>query len=436
MNKSVVVLTVLTGLLGSSINLPSQSLAAAARETPERMHAFHGEKDAKVSTDCTTKKPPQDFSRIFISYYSKGQAGAGSANDPYDGSTAEKFDAILRDRSEGNQQNLIVCIGPGTFQTEGTSDFIMYVPHKTARGFTLNKNWKIHGAGADKTILKLVSFFPNPPNLAKGTGVGVVLSTHDDSASGIEISDLSIDDNYPELKPLAARQGIAALNLEAIHLRAGQGGHWIHRVNVIHAAGEINETFPVWIYSVGKRPPSFNNGNIIEYVTMSEWGGGKCTAIAIANALGEIRNNAVSGYQIGYGGWSLGKDSFHDNVATNTEYGFNIDSLENDGVRIYNNQIIHPRHWGIVIGGGGHYANFEVVENTIEINAKSAIGILLQGNVTNALIERNKFIADPPATQNLRTIVTKGRGNQGNIERSNQVLSSNNAGAGRSANQH
>jgi hypothetical protein len=434
MNKLVAALAVWIVLLISAVNLPAQSSAGGNSSSQQVV---------QLSSDCTLKKLPEDFSRIFISSTppalkpaavklkrshpttSANQGGSGTSADPYDGSTAEKFDGILRSRSEANQQNLIVCIGPGKFQTEGTYDFIVNVAHKSARGFTLNKNWKIHGAGIDKTILKLVSFFPNPPGADRNTGVGVVFSTHDDSASGIEISDLSIDDNYPELKPMAQQQGIRALNLDAIHLRSDQGGHWIHRVNVNHSSGEINETFPVWIFSVNTKSPYLNTGNIIENVTMSGWGGGKCTAIAVAAAIAEVRNNAVDGYQIGYGGWSMGKMTFHDNVATNTAYGFNIDSLENEGVQIRNNRIIHPREYGIVIGGGGHYSNFEITGNTIQINARSVPAILFQGNVTNARIEGNTFIADPPANQNLRTIVTKGRGNQGNSDRSNQVVSGN-----------
>jgi hypothetical protein len=440
MNKFAV-LAAWIALLSAAVQLRAQSSSGDASKD---------QKMVQLSSDCTVKELPQGFSRVFISFKpialkpisskpiashantskpstpaAGQQGGSGTASDPYDGSTAEKFDSILRARSEANQQNLIVCIGPGTFQTEGTYDFIVNVAHKTARGFTINKNWKIHGAGIDRTILKLVNFFPNPPNGARGTGVGVVLSTHDDSASGIEISDLSIDDNYPELKAMARQQGIGALNLNAIHLRADQGGHWIHRISVTHPSGEINETFPVWIFSVNTKSPYVNTGNIIENVTMSGWGGGKCTAIAVAAATAEVRNNTVDSYQIGYGGWSLGKTSFHDNVATNTAYGFNIDSLENDGVVIRNNRIVHPKEYGIVIGGGGRYANIEITDNTIQINSKSVPGILLQGNVTDARIERNTFIADPPVTRNLRAVVTKGRGNQGNAERSTQVVIGN-----------
>ena len=118
----------------------------------------------------------------------------------------------------------------------------------------------------------------------------------------------------------------------------------------------------------------------------------------------------------------MGKMSFHDNTATNTAYGFNIDSLENEQVIITHNQIIHPREYGIVVGGGGHYANFEISDNTFQINSRSVTPILLQGNVTNARIERNTFIADSPAHSNMKTIVTKGRGNQSNTDNANKVV--------------
>src|SRR5205807_1582075 len=143
-----------------------------------------------ISADCS-ESVPQNFSRIFIAAHTNGRPGSGTAADPFDGSTAQKFDAILRARSEANQHNLVVCIGLGTFKTEGRYDFVVNLPHTTARGFTINKNWKIHGEGMNRTTLVLADFMPNSYNMPPGTGTGVVFSTHDDGASGIEISDLT-----------------------------------------------------------------------------------------------------------------------------------------------------------------------------------------------------------------------------------------------------
>jgi len=109
--------------------------------------------------------------------------------------------------------------------------------------------------------------------------------------------------------------GFPSVNLEAIHLRSDQGGHFIHHIKVINASGETQEAFPVWIVSVNNpvppAPPK-NVGNIVEYVTMSNFGKGKCTAIALANAAGEVRFNRVESYFIAYGGWNLSHGSrFH-----------------------------------------------------------------------------------------------------------------------------
>ncbi len=163
--------------------------------------------------------------------------------------------------------------------------------------------------------------------------MNLVLGTNSDAASGIEISDLTIDGNYPELKSRSRLHGVRALGLDAIHLRSDLGGNWIHDVNVVNLAaeiGEINvrwETFHVWIVSMNPSKQAQNRGNIIENVTITKHYGNVCTAIAIANAIADVRNNLVDGYGIGYGGWSLGETVFHDNTAINTEYGFNIDSL-------------------------------------------------------------------------------------------------------------
>lgn len=366
-----------------------------------------------ISADCSVPAAslPTGVTRVYIALRG-GKDGSGkSARDARDGSTVDSFDRILRCYSEGcsdadprksvpRTENLIVCLGPGKFETKGQYDFMIDLPHRQAEGFTIGKGWKIHGAGINRTTVQLSAYLPvtspdNPQHVPVGSGMGLVFATNSDNASGIEISDLTVDANYPALKPAAMRAGIKALNLEAIHLRSNQGGHWIHDVKVIHTAGEISEAFPIMLFSVRpKSLPTENNGNLIERVRLSDFGGGKCTAIAVANAVAEVRNNVVDGLQIGYGGWVMGPVWFHDNVARDTEYGFNIDSLANRGVRIEHNQIIHPRSYGIVVGGTGTYANFKISGNTIEINKQGVIGLVFSGNVTGAKVNGNTIVAD------------------------------------------
>jgi hypothetical protein len=399
------------------------------------------------SKDCASPNTPPGTTRVYIALRN-GQDGSGkSMADARDGSTVTALDAILRCYSEGcadpknpgkpvpKTENLIVCLGPGIFSTLGNYDFLINVPHTSAAGFTIGKGWKVHGAGKDKTTVKLNAYLPitapkNPQGMPENTGVNLVFGTNSDSASGIEISDLTIDGNYPELKSRSRIQGLRALGLDAIHLRSDLGGHWIHDVNIVNLSTEIGainehwEAFPVWIVSMDRSKPEQNRGNMIENVTMKLPFGDVCTAITVANATAEVRNNLVDGYQIGYGGWDLGETVFHDNTAINTDYGFNIDSLVNHGVRIENNKIIHPRKYGFVVGGGGTYANFKFLNNTLQIDQSGVIGFVFRGNVTGAVIAGNKILADNSSGAHataIRNLSSGGGANSGNMYQSNQI---------------
>src|SRR5579864_7689983 len=159
-----------------------------------------------ISQDCAVAAVPANFTRIYIGKPASGGSQSGtSAKDPLDGTTAQKFDTILRTIAEGNYptwgaqqnippQNLIVCIASGTFQTEGQYDTVFEFgpPPGSHRGFTVEKNWKIHGSGISRTTLQLASFVPD--NFVDNNGApfaggrNVVLETRSETASGVEVS--------------------------------------------------------------------------------------------------------------------------------------------------------------------------------------------------------------------------------------------------------
>jgi hypothetical protein len=405
------------------------------------------------ASDCSeqVKSLPQGTNRVYIALRN-GKDGSGlSPDDARDGSTVSAFDTVLRCYSEGctdaqnprksvpKTENLTVCLGPGTFSTLGAYDYLINIPHKNPAGFTIGKGWKIHGAGKDKTVVKLSDYMPitdpkNLQNMPVNSGIGLVFGTNSDNASGIEISDLTIDGNYPELKSRARQHGVTALTLEVIHLRSDLGGHRIHDVNVVNAAAEIGainlrwEAFPIWILSADRSKPGQDRDNIIENVSMKQSACIVCTAICVANATAEVRNNVVEGVQIGYGGWDLAGGSFHDNTAINTDYGFNIDSLVNNGVTIERNKIVHPRKFGFVVGGETTFANFKFLNNTVQIDKSGVVGFVLRGNVTGAVIVGNKLLADnssgASATAFKNYPATRQSGpNHNNIYQSNQIAS-------------
>ena len=96
----------------------------------------------------------------------------------------------------------------------------------------------------------------------------------------------------------------------------------------------------------------------------------------------------------------------------------------NHGVRIENNKIIHPRKYGFVVGGGGTYANFKFLNNTLQIDQSGVIGFVFRGNVTGAVIAGNKILADNSSGAHataIRNLSSGGGANSGNIYQSNQI---------------
>ncbi len=357
-----------------------------------------------TSQDCRAAAPAK-FTRIYIGMPAHGGQGSGTSfDDPLDGSTAEKFDTILRSIAEGQNptwgaqsniasENLVVCLDSGTFQTEGQYDWTIGVGHSqgSSRGFTLGKDWKIHGRGVGQTKLQLVSYladqFVVPNGAPISGGRNVVIGTHSENSSGIEISDLTVDANHDQLTV----PGSLPLNLEGIVLRTQNGGHWIHDVNVIGGSGDVGfisvlfETFAVQLW--GMADPLTVSGSPA---------GGAMDGIVVNNAVAEIRKNVVDGYQVAYGGWAMGPVKFHDNIARNIAYGFNDDSFTSSGVVLQSNQFIAPSSYGVVIGGGSpdvSFSNWNLLNNTIQLSNPGSIALVLRGQVENSTFSGNTILA-------------------------------------------
>jgi hypothetical protein len=118
---------------------------------------------------------------VWIAYRTDGVAGIGTQNDPYDGSTATKFDALM----SGFATNTCVNLGPGTFQTVGYYDGL------SGSGWQPKSGMRIVGSGVDVTTLKLVN--------TGATTQRVYAIAHALSGSTVdffEVSDLTVDCNY------------------------------------------------------------------------------------------------------------------------------------------------------------------------------------------------------------------------------------------------
>jgi hypothetical protein len=110
---------------------------------------------------------------IYIAVRTDGAAGAGTQADPFDGSTEEKFDALMAGFPVSTQ----IHLGAGTFLTYGYD------------AFSLKAGWVVQGQGMGVTILKLMAR-PTENSIRKHYHLAGL------SCANVQISDLTCDGNY------------------------------------------------------------------------------------------------------------------------------------------------------------------------------------------------------------------------------------------------
>jgi hypothetical protein len=133
----------------SSDGIAASTVSTHGQLSMEGLRSHSGDTDSGfasgfASSDCRVRTPI-GYTRIYIAYRADARSGTGTASDPFDDGTAQKFDTLLRTRSGKSVTKLVVCIESGTFQTEGVHDYLIGVGHlnKTqASGFTVNRGWR------------------------------------------------------------------------------------------------------------------------------------------------------------------------------------------------------------------------------------------------------------------------------------------------------
>ena len=123
-----------------------------------------------------THTQAQTLTNIYLAVRTDGIAGTGTASDPFDASTAAKYDQLLATYS----QNTIFNYAPGTYQTRGWR----FRTRKSA-----GTNCQHFGAGVDQTVIQLVG-----ANDLTQDGV-IFGSDYDVTADGFEVQNLTLDCN-------------------------------------------------------------------------------------------------------------------------------------------------------------------------------------------------------------------------------------------------
>src|SRR5271165_3911444 len=130
-----------------------------------------------ISAVCfLTHTQAQTLTNIYLAVRTDGIAGTGTASNPFDASSAAKYDQLLATYS----QNTVFNYAPGTYKTTG-----WHYRTRTSAG----TNCQHFGAGVDQTVIQLVG-------ASDLTQDGVIFGTdYDATADGFEVQNLTLDCN-------------------------------------------------------------------------------------------------------------------------------------------------------------------------------------------------------------------------------------------------
>jgi hypothetical protein len=208
---------------------------------------------------------------IYLAVRQDGYSGSGSAQDPFDASSAAKYDAILGRFREAT--NFIYS--PGIYETKGG----YYRTRQTA-----NPHCHHFGAGVDRTVIRLVGS-------SQATTDGVIFAAdYDATVDGFELHDLTLDCNASGNPKF--RDGIGAV--EAINVIGNNLLYSNLKVEHFGTGKRGVECFPVSCY-VGPGHPFGRYGNIrLENSVFTEPAGGNKDGLSCV-VIGASTNARVDG---------------------------------------------------------------------------------------------------------------------------------------------
>lgn len=311
----------------------------------------------------------------------------GTAADPYDVSTPEKFDSLMRSLEQASPPatNLLIHLRPGTYSTAGYARNISNDP--PTQGWTPRQGWVFRGSGMESSVIKLIALNGEYTN-------NTVIWSHMPAEGGIEIYDLTVDCNYQNLD--------GARSIQAISLRGSHNK--VVNVRVINAKGGLD--YEAFILSVGNVSTD-SYGNVISGCIVDQYQGGYCTAINVGNNNNNgvgyktktealVLNNQVmlnpslGGSQIAYGAYAVRDARFINNYAAGASYGFILDSWENDNLLLAGNIFVGIESYGVLIGPPALNRGV-VANNCFEISGQAGAGLQIQNNASNVLVSNNRF---------------------------------------------
>jgi hypothetical protein len=183
-------------------------------------------------------------SDIWISTRTDGLPGSGTQTDPYDGSTPQKFDALLHGFYGTNNLG-IHLIGAGPFRT-----FVN-------RNWEVQPGWVISGDGMFNTTVQLTG------NVAGMSGVTAFVSNPNVATDNVTIRDLTIDCNWAELSQTADTGFNAEKKITVTAVGIYGSNNLLERVRSINSYGsQANHLEHFTLFLGGSRLGHSTNGVI------------------------------------------------------------------------------------------------------------------------------------------------------------------------------
>lgn len=171
--------------------------------------------------------------QVYIAYRKDGVGGSGTIEDPWDGSSAAKFDSILSTKVPATG-NVTVNLGPAPAAEPFLTNGYYEVPGAVGGGgWQIRKGMRIVGSGIDVTVLKMASITPSSSRhyfaIGHDLSVGGVTGAAPNSVDYSQISDLTIDCGLP-----VTSDGVAAGALRVmgsnVSIRNVKAVNWGNRV--------------------------------------------------------------------------------------------------------------------------------------------------------------------------------------------------------------
>lgn len=267
----------------------------------------------------------------------------GTIEDPYDGSTQSKFDSVM----SSMPANCTIHLLGGTYMTKGNWN-----------GFWIKTGQRILGSGIDITTIKLTN-----------SSACTVLGDHDDHATGIEVSDMTLDANAQNNGTTISFGGIAINGSRAA----------IRRVKVVNTSLGTEGFIETWcILVAGADNISCDNVVIEDCIVMPSFGA-ESDGISVFAGTNSYVSARISG------NWIYGTNNL-------TLQAFNLCNSFNTVLR--GNHVIGGQSSGLgscsgIYSDSGGNTNLTVVNNYFE---NVFVGVALLNNVhQNLYFSGNKF---------------------------------------------